>query len=154
MRALLFFLIALAASGVNTEDCPPVPSSLQKIMDGHISRIRAAEYCAARKFKSDSELSVLIYTAEGACTNDKSKKPGACSVNWVRYMVGEYKGTPVAPVVVGGKGGLEDKHITLSKGLVKIDGLTIGSSDALCCPTVPVVRAFKVSGGRFVEVSP
>ena len=69
-------------------------------------------------------------------------------------MVGEYKGRPVEPVVVGGKGGLEDKQINLSNGVVKISGLTVGSSDPLCCSTVQAAKTFKVSGGRFVEVSP
>ena len=154
MRVLLFLLLAATAFGVNAKGCSLVPASLKKTMLQHIARIRADEYCAARTFKADRELSVLIYTAEGACDDDKSQKPGTCSTNWVRYMVGEYKGRPVGPVAVGGKGGLQDKQVTLSNGVVKISGLTVGSFDPLCCPTVQAAKTFRVSGGRFVEVSP
>jgi len=154
MRALIFFLLAAAAFGASAKDCSPVPAALKNAMLQHISSIRADEYCAARTFKADSELSVLIYTAEGACDKDRSQKRGTCSTNWVRYMVGEYKGKPIEPVVVGGKGGLEDRRVTLSKGVIKISGLTVGNSDPLCCPTVPAVETFKVSGGRFVVVPP
>ncbi|MEO6973241.1 MAG: hypothetical protein ABI135_07485 [Rhodoferax sp.] len=154
MRALLFFLLALAAFGANAKDCAAVPAPLKQAMIQHISSIRADEYCAARTFKTDGEISVLIYTAEGACYKDTSQKPGTCSTNWVRYMVGEYKDRPVEPVVVGGNGGLEDRQVTISHGVIKINGFTVGSSDPLCCPTVPAVKTFKVSGGRFVVVPP
>lgn len=120
----------------------------------HIAHIRADEYCAARTFTSGDGLSILIYTAEGACNNDKNEKPGTCSTSWVRYMIGEYQGRSIGPMALGGEGSFQDTRVVIAEGIVKFVGFTYGKSDPLCCPTVPSAKIFRVSGGRFVQVNP
>lgn len=153
VRALLASLLATVALTAKADNCPLVSPLLQKAMLQHIAHIRADEYCPARSVKSEGNLSVLIYTAEGACNGNRAQQPGTCSNDWVRYMVGENKGRLLAPVIVGGKGRFEDDTISLAKGLIKISGLAAGKSDASCCPGTSAVRTFRVSEGRFVEVS-
>ena len=154
MRVVMIALMVLLAFTANAEECPSIPSALQQAMTRHVTKIRAEEYCPGRVLKSNGELSVLIYTAEGACGDDTTQEPGTCSVTWVRYMVGLYKGKIVAPIIVGGKGDLCDKKVSISKGIVTVSGLEVGPSDAFCCPSVPAKKMFKVSEGHFVEVTP
>lgn len=154
MGVFLLPLISTAALSANAASCPAAPASLKNIMVQHIVEIRANEYCEARVFKASEGLSILIYTAEGACGKEKIETPGTCSTNWVIYMVGEHQDVPIGPVVVGGKGFYEEKQVSIFNGVVKITGLTYGRSDPLCCPTIPAVKFFKVSDGRFVQVKP
>ena len=94
--------------------------------------MRATEYCEARTVKSDGKLSVVIYTAEGACGSDSKEEPGTCSSTWFRFMVGERNGKIIGTEQIGGKFDFSDRKIRISGNVVEISGLTLGDKDAFC----------------------
>ena len=152
-RIAISFLFA-ASFSVVAEECPSIPKNLENAVIQHIQTIRASEYCEARSVQSNKTLSVVIYTAEGECGSNSKEEPGTCSVNWVRYMVGEYNGKIIGPVSIGGKGNLSDTQVKISGGVVEISGLTIGANDALCCPSVSASKKYRVAENGFQEILP
>lgn len=154
MLWLPFYFASVASTDLWNPVCAYVPKRLEVMMEEHIARIRAAEYCRYQEFKTHDGLLILIYTAEGACNNDKRDPPGSCSVSWVRYMIGIDKGVPIPPVAIGGKWVFSEERVTFADGAVKITGLPYTDADAGCCPSVPAVEMFRAINGRFVKVLP
>lgn len=145
------FFISLQAAGDN---CPELPQSIETAIFKHINKIRAYEYCDARLIESSHNRTIVIYTAEGECNESTEQPPGSCSNNWARYMIGEYSGRLIAPVLIGGKGNFTDHEIMSTGNEIKISGVTVGSEDGLCCPTVPQTKAFRVADNGFEEFFP
>ena len=56
------------------------------------------------------------------------------------------------PVEVGGKDGLTDTDIKISDGIIEVSGLSVGPNDAMCCPSVPETKKFKISPSGLSEV--
>jgi len=157
MKNITMFIISiglLISQFVSAEECPPTAAHIEKAINGHIQKIRAIEYCEARSIRSEDEIIVALYTAEGECRNNKKSPPGTCSNNWSRYMIGSIKGRIIGPVKIGGKGDLSDNAIRLKGNNVEIDGLTIGPKDALCCPSIPKKKKFLISVNGFKEIKP
>jgi len=148
--ALLLFSFHAAA-----EECPPTPEGVKRAIENHIKKLRADEYCKARTVKTEGNVTIAIYTAEGACEGfSKKAKAGTCSSNWVRYMVGSINGKVIGPIKVGGKGDLTDSGMNITDSTVELTGLTLGPSDPLCCPSVPKTKNFKFSQSGFSESKP
>ncbi|OGR05388.1 MAG: hypothetical protein A2511_00415 [Deltaproteobacteria bacterium RIFOXYD12_FULL_50_9] len=155
MKTITSILLALLVPLTTVAgECPPAPNTIEKAINEHIQKIRASEYCPARSIQSQNDTIIAVYTAEGECGEDKETPPGACSVNWVRYMVGSLNGKIIGPVIVGGKGGLADNEIKIKGNIVELVGLTIGPNDALCCPSVPSSKRFGFSENGFKEIKP
>jgi hypothetical protein len=153
-RIFILIIGLLISQVVLAEECPPMVAHIEKAINNHIQKIRASEYCEARSIKSGDGITVVIYTAEGACGNNKKSPPGTCSNNWVRYMVGSIDGRIIGPVRVGGKGDLSDNEIKLKGNNIEIVGHTIGPKDALCCPSVPKTKKYEVSVNGLKEIRP
>jgi hypothetical protein len=154
MKRIAMVLLLAASLPVAAGECPRVPKAIEAAIAEHIEALRATEYCEARTVKSDGKLSVVIFTAEGACGGDSKEKPGTCSSTWDRFMVGERKGKIIGPDQIGGKFDFSDKKVRISGNVVEISGLTPGADDAFCCPTVPASRKYKISTDGFEQVSP
>ena len=155
MRKIAILLAALIISqNILAGECPPTPPNIDKAINSHIQKIRASEYCPARSIKSENGIAIAVYTAEGACGDDKETAPGACSNNWVRYMIGSIRGTIIGPIEVGGKGDLSDREIRIEGNIGELVGLTIGPDDALCCPSVPKTKKYEFSKNGFKKIQP
>ena len=154
MKRFAMVLLFAASLPVAAEECPKVPKAIETAIAEHIEAMRATEYCEARTVRSDGKLSIVIYTAEGACGSDSNEKPGTCSSIWDRYLIGERNGKIIGPEPVGGKFDFSDRKLRISGNVVDISGLTPGANDAFCCPTVPASRKYKVSKDGFEEISP
>lgn len=150
--AAMFSLLVLPL-GALAGSCPVAPTEIEKAIRQHITTQRATEYCGARTVKAEGDITVAIYTAEGACAAlNPRAKPGTCSNNWVRYMVALSGQRVTPPVEVGGKGGLTDTSVKISEGTVEVSGLSLGPNDPMCCPSVPETKKFQVSPSGLSEV--
>lgn len=154
LLAATFFFLAFPL-GALAGSCPPAPAEIEKAIRQHIATLRATEYCGARKVTAEGGITVAIYTAEGACAAlNPRAKPGTCSNNWVRYMVALSGQRVMLPVEVGGKGRLAVTGVKISQDIVEVNGLSRGPNDAMCCPSVPQTKMFKVSSSGLSEVRP
>ncbi|HKA77224.1 MAG TPA: hypothetical protein VKD19_08965 [Pseudolabrys sp.] len=152
--AAMFFILVFPL-GALAESCPAAPAAIEKAIRQHIATLRATEYCGARTVKAKGNITVAIYTVEGACAAlNPRAKPGTCSNNWVRYIVALSGQRVTPPVEVGGKGGLTDTGVKISEGVVEVSGLSLGPSDPMCCPSVPQTKMFKISSSGLSEVRP
>jgi len=149
----LFFGLLLTANAV-AEQCIEFPALIEKAVNAHISEIRAAEYCKARKLTSENDFYVAIYTAEGQCLNDLNFPSGSCGNQWYQYMIGLVGHKVIGPIAVGGKGGLSAKEILIQKNVIYVSGAAIGPNDPLCCPTVSTTKLFNYSQDGFTKVQP
>ena len=151
---LLVTLLAVAVPRIAfAADCPAAPAALVDSIQSHIHALEAAEDCDARRVKEENGLAVVIYTAEGACAQtDPGATPGSCSNNWVRYMVAMSGSRITSPVQVGGKGGLTDMSIRFRNGTIEVVGLSVGPSDAMCCPSVHETKRFRIVGSSLREL--
>ena len=148
---LLLVLPLDAIAGIRTA----TPAQIEKAIHQHVAKLRATEYRDARTVKAESGIVVAIYTVEGACAGLSLRaKPGTCSNNWVRYMVALSGHRVTPPVVVGGNGGFSDAGVKISDGLIEISGRSAGPNDAVCCPSVPETKRFKISASGLSEVRP
>lgn len=154
MRLLTICVLLFVSFRGNADSCPVVPENLAKAISYHIASIRADEYCEARHLTGNARITIVIYTAEGACGGDVADEPGSCSVNWVRYMLGFYKGKILGPIAIGGKGSLTDNSIEVSENAVEIKGLVPGKNDPLCCPSVQASKFYSFSENGFKEILP
>lgn len=149
------FSLLVFPLGAQAGSCPAVPVEIEKAIRHHMATLRATEYCGARTVKAEGGITVAIYSAEGACAALNSRaKPGTCLNNWVRYMVALSGERVTPPVEIGGRGSLTDTGIKISGGIVEVNGLSLGPNDALCCPSVPQTKMFKVSSSGLSEVRP
>jgi len=154
IRALALALV-LPSLGAIAGECAPVPENLEKAIHSYIAKLKAFEDCSARRIQTSDAITVVIYTAEGACADFPARaKPGTCSNNWTRYMMGFVNHRVLPPLEVGGKGGFTDTAIKIAHGIVEVSGLTLGPNDALCCPSVPETKRFDFSQGGFSEIRP
>ena len=149
------FLLLLIPSVALAGSCPAAPEQIKKAIRQHIVRLRATEYCDARKVKTEHGITVAIYTAEGACAAQNLRaEPGTCSNNWVRYMVVLSGQRITLPVAVGGKSGFSDMRVEISRGIIDVSGLSVGPNDSMCCPSVPTTKKFKISPSGLSEIRP
>ncbi len=87
-RLALVPILLLPSLGAIAGECPPLPGDPEKAVHGHIAELRAYEYCKARNIQTSGAITVVIYTAEGACVGYPARaKPKICSNNWARYRV-------------------------------------------------------------------
>ena len=56
----------------------------------------------------------------------------------------------VATAALGDRVRIRD--ISINSGLISIDMLAHGPEDALCCPTMPVIRRYRLNGTRLIEI--
>lgn len=156
MTRLVAVLLLLALSfDALAGGCPAAPAPIEKAIHRHIAMLRATEYCAARRVKTERGITVAIYTAEGACAAlDLRLKPGSCSNDWARYMVALSGQRVTAPVEIGGKGGFTDTDVKISDGVVEVKGVSVGPHDPICCPSVQETKQYKVSPSRLSVTRP
>jgi hypothetical protein len=153
--SVITLFLLLLFHGAVAEECPPTPDNVKKAIENHIRKIRAYEYCKARAVKTEGNITIAVYTAEGACEGfSKKAKAGTCSNNWERHMIGSINGKIIGSISVGGKGDLSDNEIKISNDTAELIGLTIGPNDPMCCPSVPQTKKFNFSQGRFSEIKP
>lgn len=154
MKRIAMGLLFAASLPVAAEECPRIPKAIEAAIADHIEALRATEFCEARNVKSDGKLSVVIFTAYGACGSDSKEEPGTCSSVWFRFMVGERNGKIIGPDEIGSKFDFSDRKIRISGNVVEISGLSPGPNDGFCCPSVPASRKYKVSKDGFEQILP
>lgn len=147
--------LILLSSNAPANECPPTPNNIRAAIQDHIQKIRAAEYCRARVVETGGNITVAVYTAEGACLGStRGEAAGTCSNDWARYMVGAIDGKIIGPIKVGGKGDITDSEIRVSDNTVELTGVTMGPNDPMCCPSVPSRKLFRFSHEGFSEIKP
>jgi hypothetical protein len=62
-----FLFLVLLSLNAAAKECPPTPDTIKKAINNHILQIRADEYCKARAVKTEGNITMAVYTAEGAC---------------------------------------------------------------------------------------
>lgn len=79
--------------------------------------------------------------------------PGGSGTFYDLAAVINQNGTPtnVASQLLGDR--VQIKSISIKSGEIVLDMIVHGPSDPLCCPTVEVTRAYKLEGGKLVQIS-
>jgi hypothetical protein len=155
-KIMKFLFLSLFAAGISNaaEECQTLPETLEASVNLHIQTMRAYEHCEARKLQSTQDVSVVIYTAEGACSNDSTQEPSACSNNWDRYMTGEIDGKVLKPIRVGGRAEFADSQIKITGAIVELSGFSVSPNDPLCCPSVLASKKYRATSNGFEEIPP
>lgn len=159
---VIFLSLGLISDGFAAAGCPKYSKTVNLAIAAFTTSERGLEYCEYRQTVSgdvdkDGQLDLIVgFTVEGSCADDPQESPGTCGNNYETYLM-VFTGTnqvPTTPLMVGGKFVQSVEKLSITAGLIQVDGLKFAQDDASCCPSLPSRELYRLEGRTLVAATP